>query len=427
MFIDYAKIYVRSGKGGDGHISFRRELYVPNGGPDGGDGGKGGDIIFEIDNGLNTLLPFKHKTKFITENGQDGMKKKCHGKNGRDLVIKVPNGTVIKETNSDKIIYDMTSENSKIVLLKGGKGGIGNMHFATSVMQAPKYARVGESSKELYLTLELKVLADVGLVGFPNVGKSSLIRAVSNARPEVNNYHFTTINPHLGVCKVNNTTFTMADIPGIIENANEGAGMGYRFLKHIERTKILLHVIDIASIEGRDPLNDLNIVFNELKKFGINFDSKIHIIVANKIDSIDDNTLNITIDKISKKYPTIKIFKTSVIKNDGIKELLTYIANIISNDTNKLKIFNSEIDVSDLFMKTNEDEYKFEKISENKFKVSGEKIKKMLGYTNLETEKGMDFFQNYIKKEGIIKDLKKLGLNEGDMVVIENIEFEYYE
>ena len=427
MFIDYAKIYVRSGKGGDGHISFRRELYVPNGGPDGGDGGKGGDIIFEIDNGLNTLLPFKHKTKFIAENGQDGMKKKCHGKNGRDLVIKVPNGTVIKETNSDKIIYDMTSENSKIVLLKGGKGGIGNMHFATSVMQAPKYARVGESSKELYLTLELKVLADVGLVGFPNVGKSSLIRAVSNARPEVNNYHFTTINPHLGVCKVNNTTFTMADIPGIIENANEGAGMGYRFLKHIERTKILLHVIDIASIEGRDPLNDLNIVFNELKKFGINFDSKIHIIVANKIDSIDDNTLNITIDKISKKYPTIKIFKTSVIKNDGIKELLTYIANIISNDTNKLKIFNSEIDVSDLFMKTNEDEYKFEKISENKFKVSGEKIKKMLGYTNLETEKGMDFFQNYIKKEGIIKDLKKLGLNEGDMVVIENIEFEYYE
>ena len=427
MFIDYAKIYVRSGKGGDGHISFRRELYVPNGGPDGGDGGKGGDIIFEIDNGLNTLLPFKHKTKFIAENGQDGMKKKCHGKNGRDLVIKVPNGTVIKETNSDKIIYDMTSENSKIVLLKGGKGGIGNMHFATSVMQAPKYARVGESSKELYLTLELKVLADVGLVGFPNVGKSSLIRAVSNARPEVNNYHFTTINPHLGVCKVNNTTFTMADIPGIIENANEGAGMGYRFLKHIERTKILLHVIDIASIEGRDPLNDLNIVFNELKKFGINFDSKIHIIVANKIDSIDDNTLNITIDKISKKYPTIKIFKTSVIKNDGIKELLTYIANIISNDTNKLKIFNSEIDVSDLFMKTNEDEYKFEKISENKFKVSGEKIKKMLGYTNLETEKGMDFFQNYIKIEGIIKDLKKLGLNEGDIVVIDNIEFEYYE
>ena len=427
MFIDYAKIYIKSGKGGDGHVSFRRELYVPNGGPDGGDGGKGGDIIFEVDNGLNTLLPFKHKTKYIAENGQDGMKKRCHGKNGRDLIIKVPNGTIIKDTNTNKIIYDMTSSNNRIVLLKGGKGGIGNMHYATSTMQAPKYAKMGENSKELYITLELKVLADVGLVGYPNVGKSSFIRLVSNAQPEVNNYHFTTINPHLGVCKYNDVVFTIADIPGIIENASLGAGMGYRFLKHIERTKILLHVVDIASTEGRNPLNDLDVIFNELNKFGIDMNSKVNIIMANKIDSIDEISLENILKKMSNIYPSIKIFKTSLINKTGINELLAYLSKIVSENNLNIKVFDSEIDISNIITNQNNDEYKYEKISNNKFKVSGEKIKKMLGYTNLETEKGMNYFQNFIKKEGIINNLKKLGLNEGDEVIVEDFEFEYYE
>ncbi len=428
MFIDYAKIYVKSGKGGNGHVSFRRELYVPAGGPDGGDGGKGGDIIIEVDNSLNTLLPFKHRFKYEASDGEEGGKKRCHGKNGDDLIIRVPNGTLIRETNTNKIIYDMTGDNTRIVLLKGGKGGLGNMHFATSVMQAPKYAKPGEPANELYLTLELKVLADVGLVGFPNVGKSTLISKVTNARPEIKNYHFTTINPHLGVCEYKGTEFVIADIPGIIEGAGKGVGLGLKFLKHIERTKILLHVIDIASVEGREPLNDLNIIMNELNYYNVNLTKKKQIIAANKIDSIDSETLNERINIIKNKYKNIDIFPISCISGDGIDELLERIKDVVieTRKTSNTDSFESEITVEEL-LNNNYEDLKIEKVTNNYYKVNGEKINKMLGYTNLDTEKGMNYFQKFLKDEGIIKELKSKGMVEGDTVDVAGIEFTYYD
>lgn len=428
MFIDYAKIYVKSGKGGNGHVSFRRELYVPAGGPDGGDGGKGGDIIFEVDPGLNTLLPFKHQYKYVAENGEEGGKKKCHGKNGNDLIIKVPNGTLIRDTNSNKIILDMTGSKERVTLLKGGKGGLGNMHFATSVMQAPRYAKPGEPAQELYLTLELKVLADVGLVGFPNVGKSTFISKVTNARPEIKNYHFTTLNPHLGVCEVDDTEFVIADIPGIIEGAGEGVGLGLQFLKHIERTKILLHVIDIAGVEGRDPLNDLDIIFNELNKYNVNLSKKRQIIAANKIDSIDKESLNKKIAEIKNKYKNIDIYPISGLSGEGLKELLKALKDLVikSRKESDIETFESEISVDELINK-DDNELIIEKPTNNYYKVSGEKINKMLGYTNLDTEKGMKYFQDFLKDEGIIKELKNKGMVEGDTVDVAGIEFEYYD
>ena len=428
MFIDYAKIYVKSGKGGNGHISFRRELYVPAGGPDGGDGGKGGDIIFEVDKGLNTLLPFKHQYKHIAENGEEGSSKKCHGKNGKDLVIKVPNGTLIKDTNSNRIILDMTGLNERVTLLKGGKGGLGNMHFATSVMQAPRYAKPGEDAKELYLTLELKVLADVGLVGFPNVGKSTFISKVTNARPEIKNYHFTTLNPHLGVCSVDDTEFVIADIPGIIEGAGDGVGLGIQFLKHIERTKILLHVLDIAGVEGRDPLSDLKIIFNELNKYNVNLSKKRQIIAANKSDSIDEESLKKRILEIKNEYNNIDIFPISALSGNGIKDLLKKIKDevIKSRTESNIDTFESEVSIEELINK-NEERIIIEKPTNNYYKISGEKINKLLGYTNLDTEKGMKFFQDFLKKEGIINELKQKGMIEGDTVDVAGIEFEYYD
>ena len=428
MFIDYAKIYIRSGKGGNGHISFRRELYVPAGGPDGGDGGKGGDIIFEVDDGLNTLLPFKHRFKYEATDGEEGGKKRCHGKNGEDLIIRVPNGTLIRDTETNKIIYDMTGKNTRVTLLKGGKGGLGNMHFATSVMQAPRYAKPGEPAKELYITLELKVLADVGLVGFPNVGKSTFISKVTNARPEIKNYHFTTINPHLGVCECQGTEFVIADIPGIIEGAGEGVGLGLKFLKHIERTKILLHVIDIAGVEGRDPLKDLDIIMNELNKYNVNLTKKIQLIAANKIDSINKETLDVRLKIIHDKYKNIEIYPISGLSGEGIEKLVVRLKDLVIELREKMPIesFESEISIDELVNK-DIDAIIIEKPTNNYYKVSGEKINKMFGYTNLDTEKGMNYFQKFLKDEGIIKELKLKGMVEGDTVDVAGIEWIYYD
>ncbi|MBQ4563729.1 MAG: GTPase ObgE, partial [Lachnospiraceae bacterium] len=262
MFADQARIFIKSGKGGDGHVSFRRELFVPDGGPDGGDGGRGGDIIFQVDKGLNTLYDFRHVRKYVARPGVEGGKRRCHGKDADDLVIKVPEGTVIRDAESGKVIADMSGEeNQRKIILKGGKGGCGNMHYATSTMQAPKYAQPGQPGQELWVILELKVIADVGLVGFPNVGKSTLISRVSNAKPKIANYHFTTLDPHLGVVNLGDGKgFVMADIPGLIEGASEGVGLGHNFLKHIERTRVLIHVVDAASVEGRDPIADIKAI-----------------------------------------------------------------------------------------------------------------------------------------------------------------------
>ena len=292
MFADRAKIFIKSGKGGDGHVSFRREKYVPNGGPDGGDGGKGGDVIFIVDDGLNTLTDFRHKRKFCAQPGEEGSKKNCHGKNGENLILKVPEGTVILEAESGKVIADMSGDNRSQVILKGGRGGQGNQHYATPTMQAPKYAQPGQDAMELEVILELKVIADVGLVGFPNVGKSTLLSRVTNAQPKIANYHFTTLSPNLGVVDLaEGKGFVIADIPGLIEGASEGVGLGHEFLRHIERTKVMIHMVDAASTEGRDPIADIYAINKELEAYNPELLKKPQVIAANKIDAIygDEN------------------------------------------------------------------------------------------------------------------------------------------
>ena len=310
MFADRAKIIIKSGKGGDGHVSFRRELFVPNGGPDGGDGGKGGDIIFEVDEGLNTLTDFRHIRKYAAQNGAEGGKCNQHGKNGEDLVIKVPEGTIIKDDETGKIIADMSGENRREVILKGGRGGKGNQHFATATMQVPKYAKPGVPAKELWVRLELKVIADVGLVGFPNVGKSTFLSRVTNARPKIANYHFTTLSPNLGVVDLEGAKgFVMADIPGLIEGASEGVGLGHEFLRHIERTKLMIHVVDAAGTEGRDPIDDIYKINAELEAYNPEIAKRPQVIAANKTDLIFEADEDPT-ERLKKEFEPkgIKVF-----------------------------------------------------------------------------------------------------------------------
>lgn len=316
MFADSAKIFIRSGKGGDGHVSFRRELFVAAGGPDGGDGGRGGDVIFEVDDGLNTLTDFRHVRKYVAEDGESGGKTRCHGADGKSLVIKVPEGTVIKEFETGKVIADMSGDHRREVILHGGKGGLGNMHFATPTMQVPKYAQPGQQAQELWVQLELKVIADVGLVGFPNVGKSTLLSRVSNAKPKIANYHFTTLNPHLGVVDLSEGQgFVMADIPGLIEGASKGVGLGYSFLKHIERTKVLVHVVDAASTEGRDPVADIRAINAELEAYNPELLTRPQVIAANKIDAIYDDGETDPIETLKKEFEPegIKVFAISAV------------------------------------------------------------------------------------------------------------------
>ena len=426
MFADRAKIYVRSGKGGDGHVSFRREKYVPNGGPDGGDGGNGGSVIFEIDEGLNTLTDFRHIRKYCAQHGEEGGKKNCHGKNGQDIIIKVPLGTVIKEAESGKVITDMSGENRRFVMLRGGKGGNGNQHYATSTMQAPKYAQPGQPAKELELILELKVIADVGLVGFPNVGKSTFLSRVSNARPKIANYHFTTLNPNLGVVDLEDGGFVIADIPGLVEGAAEGKGLGHQFLRHIERTKVMIHVVDAASTEGRDPIEDIYAIDKELMAYQADIAKRPQVIAANKIDCIMPG--EDPVQKIRDEFEPkgVKVFPISAVTGEGVKELLYYVKNELANLDDKPVIFEQEYD-PEVEMPTDDLPFTVEYDAENnEYVVEGPKIEKMLGYTNLESEKGFAFFQKFMKENGILKMLEDLEIKEGDMVRMYGLKFDYY-
>lgn len=426
MFADSAKVFIKSGKGGDGHVSFRRELYVAAGGPDGGDGGKGGDIIFEVDDGLNTLTDFRHVRKYVAEDGEQGGKKRCHGANGQDLVIRVPEGTVIKDFESGKVIADMSGENRREVILKGGKGGLGNMHFATSTMQVPKYAQPGQPAQELWIQLELKVIADVGLVGFPNVGKSTLLSRVSNARPKIANYHFTTLNPHLGVVDLNEGQgFVMADIPGLIEGASQGIGLGYSFLKHIERTKVLVHVVDAASTEGRDPVADIRAINAELKAYNPELLTRPQVIAANKTDAIYDGEEEDPIERLRKEFEPegIRVFPISAVTGKGVKELLYHVNELLKTVDQKPIIFEKEFEYQ--FQAENLP-YTVERTEDGVFVVEGPKIDKMLGYTNLDSEKGFQFFQKFLKDGGILADLEEAGIKEGDTVRMYGLEFDYY-
>lgn len=427
MYADSAKIYIRSGKGGDGHVSFRREIYVPAGGPDGGDGGRGGDLIFEVDEGINTLNEFRHIRKYCAQDGENGSKRKCSGKDGKDLIVKVPPGTIIKEAETGQVIADMSHGNTKEIILSGGNGGRGNHHYATPTMQAPKYAQPGQPSKELYVILELKVIADVGLVGFPNVGKSTLLSRVTNATPKIANYHFTTLNPNLGVVDLDGTDgFVIADIPGLIEGASEGIGLGHEFLKHIERTKVLIHMVDAASTEGRDPIDDIKKINAELIAYNPELAKKPQVIAANKIDVFygDDEETTITLLKEEFEPQGMKVFPISAVSGTGIKELLYHVHHILSELKEEPIIFEREYYPEEYDLSS--EPYTVEKESDGIYVVEGPRIERMLGYTNLDSEKGFEFFQRFLKENNILTELETLGIEEGDTVKMYGLQFDYY-
>ena len=392
MFADRAKIIIKSGKGGDGHVSFRREKYVPDGGPDGGDGGRGGDVIFVIDEGLNTLTDYRHKRKFAAEPGQEGGKKKCHGRDGEDLILKVPAGTVIKDVETGKVIADMSGDNKRVIVLKGGRGGQGNSHYATATMQAPKYAQPGGEAIEIEVQLELKVIADVGLVGFPNVGKSTFLSRVTNAKPKIANYHFTTLQPNLGVVDMDEGFgFVIADIPGLIEGASEGIGLGHEFL------------------ERYNP---------ELLK-------KPQVIAANKTDAIYDPESSIIADlKAEFGKEGIEVFPISAVSGAGVKELLYHVKHLLDKLPKETVVYEQEYDPSLIVLR--DLPYTIEIDEDGSYLVEGPKIEKMLGYTNIESEKGFLFFQNFLKEQGILDELVEKGIEDGDTVRMYGHEFDYY-
>ncbi|MBP5668832.1 MAG: GTPase ObgE [Lachnospiraceae bacterium] len=429
MFVDRARIIVRSGKGGDGHVSFRREKFVPDGGPDGGDGGTGGDVIFQVDKGLNTLIDFRHVRKYKAGDGEEGGKKNCRGKDGGDVIIKVPEGTVIKEANSDKVIIDMSGDNQRVVLLKGGRGGNGNQHYATPTMQAPKYAQPGQPAQELELTLELKVIADVGLVGFPNVGKSTLLSRVTNARPKIANYHFTTLSPNLGVVDLEGAKgFVIADIPGLIEGASEGVGLGYEFLRHIERTKVIIHVVDAAGTEGRDPIADIYAINKELETYNPGIAERPQVIAANKMDAIYEEDADEVLKGLREEFEPkgIKVFPISAVSGQGLSELLYEVSKMLEQVGEDRTVFEREYFPEKLSELASEPYTVTYDPEEAEYVVEGPRIEKMLGYTNLDSEKGFQFFQKFLKENGILDELEKLGIKDGDTVRLYGLSFEYY-
>ncbi len=429
MFADRAEIYIRSGKGGDGHVSFRRELYVAAGGPDGGDGGRGGDLIFEVDKGLNTLNDFRHIRKYCAGDGQPGGKRRCHGASGSDLVVKVPEGTVVREKETGQVIVDMSHGCTREVILRGGRGGKGNMNYATPTMQVPKYAQPGKPGRELNVILELKTIADVGLIGFPNVGKSTFLSRVSNAKPKIANYHFTTLQPILGVVDLEGADgFVIADIPGLIEGASDGIGLGHEFLRHIERTKIFIHMVDAASTEGRDPINDIHVINDELRKYNEELAERPQVIAANKTDVFYGTEEETVITLLKEEFEPlgIPVFPISAVSGKGVKELLYYVRKQLDELNEEPTVYEREYIVDNM---TFPDEPYTVSFDEKKqvYVVEGPRIERMLGYTNLDSEKGFQFFQKFLHTSGIVEELKAMGIKEGDTVQMYELQFDYYD
>ena len=427
MFVDQAKILIRSGKGGNGSVSFRREPFVPEGGPDGGDGGKGGDIIFVADSNLRTLMDFKYKKKYEAESGQDGMKRNKFGKNGQDLVIKVPPGTQVIDEATGKLMKDLVHAGDSFVAAKGGKGGKGNVHFKNSVRQAPNFAEAGGFAKERSVLLNLKLIADVGLVGFPNAGKSTLLSVCTNARPKIGDYPFTTITPNLGVAEAFGTSFVMADIAGILEGAHLGVGMGFQFLKHVERTKILIHVVDASGSEGRDPLDDFEKVNRELAQYSTALAAKPQIVCANKMDMVDVDSDSYKAFERHIRARGLPFYPVSAALRDGIPELVAFTARLLaeveaSPAPEQVETFDFERDDADPGYR----DVHVRKTSSG-FELAGRQLEKIFNSTNFNDMGSLRYLYKYIEKSGAVEQMKGMGLDEGDTIRIKDFEFEYYD
>ena len=426
MFVDRARINVKSGKGGNGAVSFRREPFVPEGGPDGGDGGKGGDVIFEASSSYRTLMDFKYKKKYEAEPGQDGMKKKKFGKNGENLVIKVPPGTVIIDELTGLVMKDLVHDGDRVVVVKGGKGGKGNVHFKNSVRQAPNFAEAGGPARERNIILELKLIADVGLLGFPNVGKSTLLSVSTSARPKIANYHFTTITPNLGVVQIYDSSFVMADIPGLVEGAHEGTGLGLDFLKHVDRTKVLVHVVDIAGSEGRDPVEDFDKIIDELVQYSERLAKKPQIVVGNKSDLVFDED---TVERFKKHVEDkgYQFFLMSAATNQGVKEVLSAAAKALA----ELPEEEEQYEFYDFSMDDEDPDYReiytYVDDEDGAFVIEGKQLTKIFDSTNFNDMESLRYLYKYVENKGAIAELKELGLKEGDTVRIKDYEFEYEE
>ncbi len=422
MFIDRAKIRVEAGKGGDGAVSFRREIYEPNGGPDGGDGGKGGDIIFKVDTGLRTLMDFRYKKKYTAKNGENGQKKNQYGKNAQNLIIKVPQGTVIFEAQTNKVMADLSDFDSEVIIAKGGKGGKGNTHFKSSVRQAPDFAKKGNKGEVYDIVLELKSIADVGLIGMPNVGKSSLLARITKARPKVANYHFTTLFPNLGVVEViRGKSFVLADIPGLIEGASEGIGLGHDFLRHVERTKMLLHVLDISGLSGANPLDEYKTIRNELLTYSEKLSKKVEIVLLNKMDIASNNDIIEEVEDYLNKN-NIKYFKTSTVTGQNINEAMKYVQSILETIEAE-DIF----DFTDFYEKQDKEDDIVYYIEDGEYCVEGSKMERIFESVNFMSDNSIRHFQLLLNKIGVIDELKKMGLKDDDTVRIMGYAFIYKE
>ena len=424
MFIDKARIFVKAGNGGNGAVSFRREKYVPAGGPDGGDGGRGASVIFEVDNDLRTLMDFKYQRKYVATPGGDGSKKRQAGKNGEDLVLKVPAGTIIRDEASGKIIADLKHEGDRAVVARGGRGGKGNQHFANAVRQAPNFAKSGTDGEERWVILELKMIADVGLLGFPNVGKSTFLSVVTAAKPKIANYHFTTLTPNLGVVQTKfGDSFVLADIPGLIEGAAEGIGLGHDFLRHVERTKVLIHIVDISGLEGRNALEDFDAINGELKLYNEKLSTRPQVVVANKIDILEDESVYEEF-KTTLEERGYKVFKMSAATREGIDDVIAYVSQILK-DAEEIELVSEE----ELYVPELDDEQEEGlqvEIEDGVYVVTGKSLRRIMYSVNFEDMESIQFFQKTMESQGVFDKLREMGIEDGDTVKIYDREFEFY-
>lgn len=425
MFIDKARIFVKAGNGGNGAVSFRREKYVPAGGPDGGDGGRGANIIMVADTGLRTLMDFKYKKKYSAQHGEDGSKKKRAGKNGEDLILSVPEGTVIRDEKTGLIIADLKKAGDKAVVARGGYGGKGNQHFANAVRQAPAFAKSGTDGQERWITLELKMIADVGLLGFPNVGKSTFLSVVTSAKPKIANYHFTTLTPNLGVVQTRHgESFVIADIPGIIEGAADGVGLGHDFLRHVERTKVLVHIVDISGIEGRDPIDDFEKINEELRLYNEKLASRPQLVVANKSDLLFDETIYENFKKTMEEKG-YEVFKMSAVTRDGVDQVIDKVSQLLNEVedvelVSQEEMYRPELDVDD------EGGLKVEIDEDGIYVVTGKELRRIMYSVNFDDMESLQFFQAQMESKGVFDMLRQAGIEDGDTVKIYELEFEFY-